>query len=142
MTYGLFFMLVSVFLILWQIISKRLPQQQLNTLIFMLFEGLVDSQSNCSRASSVILNTLLKNRGAMLQDLVIIPAVIGRLCKNCMLQIAKIACLECFPSVGLLKVNSRLQCKYIFSSILYSVRAYMSGTRDVGDAACSAAGHL
>uniref|UniRef100_A0A8B9LI79 Maestro heat-like repeat family member 1 n=1 Tax=Astyanax mexicanus TaxID=7994 RepID=A0A8B9LI79_ASTMX len=52
------------------IISKRLPQQQLNTLIFMLFEGLVDSQSNCSRASSVVLNTLLKNRGAGLQDLV------------------------------------------------------------------------
>ncbi|GAA6103654.1 maestro heat-like repeat-containing protein family member 1 isoform X1 [Tachysurus ichikawai] len=55
---------------LTKIISKRLPQQQLNTLIFMLFEGLVDSQSNCARASSVILNTLLKNRGAMLQDLV------------------------------------------------------------------------
>uniref|UniRef100_A0A4W5KHG1 Maestro heat-like repeat family member 1 n=1 Tax=Hucho hucho TaxID=62062 RepID=A0A4W5KHG1_9TELE len=52
------------------IISKRLPQQQLNTLIFMLFEGLVDSQSNCSRASSVLLNTLLKSRGAGLQDLV------------------------------------------------------------------------
>uniref|UniRef100_A0A674EIK7 Maestro heat like repeat family member 1 n=1 Tax=Salmo trutta TaxID=8032 RepID=A0A674EIK7_SALTR len=46
-----------------KIISKRLPQQQLNTLIFMLFEGLVDSQSNCSRASSVLLNTLLKHRG-------------------------------------------------------------------------------
>ncbi|KAG9345013.1 hypothetical protein JZ751_009553 [Albula glossodonta] len=55
---------------LTKIISKRLPQQQLNTLIFMLFEGLVDSQSNCSRASSVVLNTLLKNRGAGLQDLV------------------------------------------------------------------------
>ncbi|XP_053350115.1 maestro heat-like repeat-containing protein family member 1 isoform X1 [Clarias gariepinus] len=55
---------------LTKIISKRLPQQQLNTLLFMLFEGLVDCQSNCSRASSVILNTLLKNRGAMLQDLV------------------------------------------------------------------------
>ncbi|XP_036439698.1 maestro heat-like repeat-containing protein family member 1 isoform X1 [Colossoma macropomum] len=53
-----------------KIISKRLPQQQLNTLIFMLFEGLIDYQSNCSRASSVILNTLLKNRGAGLQDLV------------------------------------------------------------------------
>ncbi|XP_064883625.1 maestro heat-like repeat-containing protein family member 1 isoform X2 [Oncorhynchus nerka] len=53
-----------------KIISKRLPQQQLNTLIFMLIEGLVDSQSNCSRASSVLLNTLLKNRGAGLQDLV------------------------------------------------------------------------
>ncbi|XP_062848509.1 maestro heat-like repeat-containing protein family member 1 isoform X2 [Trichomycterus rosablanca] len=55
---------------LTKIISKRLPQQQLNVLIFMLFEGLVDSQSNCSRASSVILNTLLKNRGATMQDLV------------------------------------------------------------------------
>lgn len=65
----------------WQIISKRLPQQQLNTLIFMLFEGLVDSQSNCARASSVILNTLLKNRGAMLQDLVMMLTLIGRLCK-------------------------------------------------------------
>uniref|UniRef100_A0A6Q2XHU5 Maestro heat-like repeat family member 1 n=1 Tax=Esox lucius TaxID=8010 RepID=A0A6Q2XHU5_ESOLU len=48
-----------------KIISKRLPQQQLNTLIFMLFEGLVDPQSNCSRASSVVLNTLLKNRGML-----------------------------------------------------------------------------
>ncbi|XP_028837282.1 maestro heat-like repeat-containing protein family member 1 isoform X2 [Denticeps clupeoides] len=55
---------------LTKIISKRLPQQQLNTLLFMLFEGLVDSQSNCARASSVILNTLLKSRGAGLQDLV------------------------------------------------------------------------
>ncbi|XP_062395570.1 maestro heat-like repeat-containing protein family member 1 isoform X2 [Sardina pilchardus] len=55
---------------LTKIISKRLPQQQLSTLLFMLFEGLVDSQSNCSRASSVILNTLMKNRGASLQDLV------------------------------------------------------------------------
>lgn len=50
--------------------SKRLPQQQLTTLVFMLFEGLVDSQTNCCRASSVILNTLLKNRGGGLQELV------------------------------------------------------------------------
>ncbi|XP_056618249.1 maestro heat-like repeat-containing protein family member 1 isoform X1 [Triplophysa dalaica] len=55
---------------LTKIIGKRLPQPQLSTLLFMLFDGLVDSQSNCSRASSVILNTLLKNRGAGLQDLV------------------------------------------------------------------------
>ena len=53
-----------------QVMSKRLPQQQLTTLVFMLFEGLVDSQVNCCRASSVILNTLLKNRGGGLQDLV------------------------------------------------------------------------
>ncbi|XP_039593535.1 maestro heat-like repeat-containing protein family member 1 isoform X2 [Polypterus senegalus] len=55
---------------LTKIISKRLPQHQLSTLIFMLFEGLVDSQPNCSRASSVVINTLLKTRGAGLQELV------------------------------------------------------------------------
>ncbi|XP_067366221.1 maestro heat-like repeat-containing protein family member 1 isoform X1 [Channa argus] len=53
-----------------KVMSKRLPQQQLSTLAFMLLEGLVDSQTNCCRASSVILNTLLKNRGGGLQDLV------------------------------------------------------------------------
>lgn len=53
-----------------KVMSKRLPQQQLTTLVFMLFEGLVDSQSNCCRASSVILNTLLRNRGGGLQELV------------------------------------------------------------------------
>uniref|UniRef100_A0A671WUQ3 Maestro heat-like repeat family member 1 n=1 Tax=Sparus aurata TaxID=8175 RepID=A0A671WUQ3_SPAAU len=51
-------------------LTKRLPQQQMTTLVFMLFEGLVDSQTNCCRASSVILNTLLKNRGGGLQELV------------------------------------------------------------------------
>uniref|UniRef100_A0A8C5D7Z3 Maestro heat-like repeat family member 1 n=1 Tax=Gouania willdenowi TaxID=441366 RepID=A0A8C5D7Z3_GOUWI len=51
--------------------TKRLPQQQMTTLVFMLFEGLVDSQTNCCRASSVILNTLLKSRGAGLQDKVL-----------------------------------------------------------------------
>uniref|UniRef100_A0AAQ5Y5R6 Maestro heat-like repeat family member 1 n=1 Tax=Amphiprion ocellaris TaxID=80972 RepID=A0AAQ5Y5R6_AMPOC len=51
-------------------LTKRLPQQQLTTFVFMLFEGLVDSQPNCCRASSVILNTVLKNRGGGLQDLV------------------------------------------------------------------------
>uniref|UniRef100_A0A8D0D6V9 Maestro heat-like repeat family member 1 n=1 Tax=Sander lucioperca TaxID=283035 RepID=A0A8D0D6V9_SANLU len=54
---------------LTKVMSKRLPQQQLTTLVFMLFEGLVDSQANCCRASSVILNTLLKNRGGGLQEL-------------------------------------------------------------------------
>lgn len=53
-----------------QVMSKRLPQQQLTTLVFMLFEGLIDSQTNCCRASSVILNTMLKSRGGGLQDLV------------------------------------------------------------------------
>ncbi|XP_060907082.1 maestro heat-like repeat-containing protein family member 1 isoform X2 [Labrus mixtus] len=53
---------------LTKVMSKRLPQEQLSTLVFMLFEGLADSQANCCRASSVILNTLLKNRGGGLQD--------------------------------------------------------------------------
>uniref|UniRef100_A0A671WV09 Maestro heat-like repeat family member 1 n=1 Tax=Sparus aurata TaxID=8175 RepID=A0A671WV09_SPAAU len=53
---------------LTKVMSKRLPQQQMTTLVFMLFEGLVDSQTNCCRASSVILNTLLKNRGGGLQE--------------------------------------------------------------------------
>uniref|UniRef100_A0A8C4D9K4 Maestro heat-like repeat family member 1 n=1 Tax=Dicentrarchus labrax TaxID=13489 RepID=A0A8C4D9K4_DICLA len=57
---------------LTKVMSKRLPQQQLSTLVFMLFEGLVDSQTNCCRASSVILNTLLKNRGGGLQELVLL----------------------------------------------------------------------
>ncbi|XP_061806331.1 maestro heat-like repeat-containing protein family member 1 isoform X1 [Nerophis lumbriciformis] len=55
---------------LTKVMSKRLPQQQLATFVFMLFEGLVDSQTNCCRASSVILNTLLKNRGGGLQEMV------------------------------------------------------------------------
>uniref|UniRef100_A0A3Q2DGE9 Maestro heat-like repeat family member 1 n=1 Tax=Cyprinodon variegatus TaxID=28743 RepID=A0A3Q2DGE9_CYPVA len=55
---------------LTKVMTKRLPQQQLTTMVFMLFEGLVDSQTNCCRASSVILNTLLNNRGGGLQDLV------------------------------------------------------------------------
>ncbi|XP_068425526.1 maestro heat-like repeat-containing protein family member 1 isoform X1 [Clinocottus analis] len=55
---------------LTKVMSKRLPQEQLTTLVFMLFEGLADSQANCCRASSVILNTLLKNRGGGLQELV------------------------------------------------------------------------
>ncbi|XP_041649053.1 maestro heat-like repeat-containing protein family member 1 [Cheilinus undulatus] len=53
---------------LTKVMSKRLPHEQLSTLVFMLFEGLVDSQANCCRASSVILNTLLKNRGGGLQE--------------------------------------------------------------------------
>uniref|UniRef100_A0A674NSG4 Maestro heat-like repeat family member 1 n=1 Tax=Takifugu rubripes TaxID=31033 RepID=A0A674NSG4_TAKRU len=51
-------------------LTKRLPQQELTTLVFMLFEGLIDSQTNCCRASSVILNTMLKSRGGGLQELV------------------------------------------------------------------------
>ncbi|KAM6967979.1 maestro heat-like repeat-containing protein family member 1 [Aplochiton taeniatus] len=62
---------------LTKVIGKRLPQQQLTTVISMLLEGLVDSQSNCSRASSVILNTMLRNRGAGLQEMV--PEILSQL---------------------------------------------------------------
>lgn len=113
--------------VLRQIISKRLPQQQLNTLIFVLFEGLVDSQSNCSRASSVILNTLLKNRGAMLQDLVMI-----------LTGYIKTASLKCFPSVSCVNECKELLC----SSLLISLHVCVSGARDVGGTAHSVTGHL
>lgn len=113
--------------VLRQIISKRLPQQQLNTLIFVLFEGLVDSQSNCSRASSVILNTLLKNRGAMLQDLVMI-----------LTGYIKTVSLKCFPSVSCVNECKELLC----SSLLISLHVCVSGARDVGGTAHSVTGHL
>uniref|UniRef100_A0A8C7KBX6 Maestro heat like repeat family member 1 n=1 Tax=Oncorhynchus kisutch TaxID=8019 RepID=A0A8C7KBX6_ONCKI len=78
------------------IISKRLPQQQLNTLIFMLIEGLVDSQSNCSRASSVLLNTLLKNRGnhlsLFLSSLHLLPPALR--------QVRTISLSSCPPSIS------------------------------------------
>ncbi|KAL4629859.1 maestro heat-like repeat-containing protein family member 1, partial [Arapaima gigas] len=60
---------------LTKVISKRLSQQQVGSLILALVEGLMDSQPNCSLAASVILNILLNNRGAGLQELV--PEVLG-----------------------------------------------------------------
>ncbi|XP_018587460.2 maestro heat-like repeat-containing protein family member 1 [Scleropages formosus] len=62
---------------LTKIMSKRLSQQQVGSLILALVEGLTDSMPSCSHAVSVILNTLLNNRGAGLQELV--PKVLGTL---------------------------------------------------------------
>ncbi|XP_072806090.1 maestro heat-like repeat-containing protein family member 1 isoform X3 [Vicugna pacos] len=51
-----------------QIIAKRLPPDQLISLLLTLFEGLGDSDKNCSRASTVMINCLLKERGNMLLE--------------------------------------------------------------------------
>ncbi|XP_043923633.1 maestro heat-like repeat-containing protein family member 1 isoform X2 [Protopterus annectens] len=54
-----------------QVIGKRLPHTQVNTLLFMLFEGLVDAQRDCARTASVLINSLVKGRGNGLQEQVL-----------------------------------------------------------------------
>nr|XP_025121402.1 maestro heat-like repeat-containing protein family member 1 isoform X6 [Bubalus bubalis] len=51
-----------------QLIAKRLPPDQLINLLLTLFESLGDPDKNCSRAASVMINCLLKERGNMLQE--------------------------------------------------------------------------
>ncbi|KAM6171630.1 maestro heat-like repeat-containing protein family member 1 isoform 2-T2 [Erethizon dorsatum] len=51
-----------------QIIAKRLPPDQLISLLLTMFEGLGDPDKNCSRAATVMINCLLKERGAMLKE--------------------------------------------------------------------------
>ncbi|XP_022410985.1 maestro heat-like repeat-containing protein family member 1 isoform X2 [Delphinapterus leucas] len=51
-----------------QIIGKRLPPDQLISLLLTLFEGLGDPDQNCSRAATVIVNCLLKERGHVLLE--------------------------------------------------------------------------
>ncbi|XP_039110005.1 maestro heat-like repeat-containing protein family member 1 isoform X4 [Hyaena hyaena] len=51
-----------------QIIAKRLPPEQLISLLLTLFESLGDSDKNCSRAATVMINCLLRERGSMLQE--------------------------------------------------------------------------
>ncbi|XP_044930042.1 maestro heat-like repeat-containing protein family member 1 isoform X3 [Mustela putorius furo] len=46
-----------------QIIAKRLPPEQLISLLLTMFEGLGDPDKNCSRAATVMINCLLKERG-------------------------------------------------------------------------------
>ncbi|XP_059971564.1 maestro heat-like repeat-containing protein family member 1 isoform X2 [Mesoplodon densirostris] len=45
-----------------QIIGKRLPPDQLISLLLTLFEGLGDPDKDCSRAATVMINCLLKER--------------------------------------------------------------------------------
>uniref|UniRef100_A0A8C5QGU4 Maestro heat-like repeat-containing protein family member 1 n=1 Tax=Leptobrachium leishanense TaxID=445787 RepID=A0A8C5QGU4_9ANUR len=58
------------------IIGKRLPPEQLTSLIFITFEGLSDPDKNCSRAATVMVNSLLKDRGSVLLSKV--PEIIVR----------------------------------------------------------------
>ncbi|XP_061233849.1 maestro heat-like repeat-containing protein family member 1 [Neopsephotus bourkii] len=50
------------------VLGKRLPPEQLLSLLLALLEGLADPDRNCSRAATVIINSLLKERGAVLQE--------------------------------------------------------------------------
>ncbi|XP_075705125.1 maestro heat-like repeat-containing protein family member 1 isoform X2 [Rhinoderma darwinii] len=58
------------------IIGKRLPPEQLTSLLFITFEGLSDPDANCSRAATVMINSLLKDRGTILLSKV--PEIIDR----------------------------------------------------------------
>ncbi|KAE8599954.1 hypothetical protein XENTR_v10017409 [Xenopus tropicalis] len=58
------------------IIGKRLPPEQLISLLFITFEGLSDPDINCSRAASVMVNSLLKDRGSIL--LAKVPDIMAR----------------------------------------------------------------
>ncbi|XP_053571958.1 maestro heat-like repeat-containing protein family member 1 [Bombina bombina] len=58
------------------IVGKRLPPDQFTSLLFITFEGLSDPDSNCSRAATVMINSLLKDRGSIL--LAKVPEIIIR----------------------------------------------------------------
>ncbi|XP_068093944.1 maestro heat-like repeat-containing protein family member 1 isoform X2 [Hyperolius riggenbachi] len=58
------------------IIGKRLPPEQLTSLLFIIFESLSDPDTNCSRAATVMINSLLKDRGSILLSKV--PEIIER----------------------------------------------------------------
>ncbi|XP_022357822.1 maestro heat-like repeat-containing protein family member 1 isoform X6 [Enhydra lutris kenyoni] len=51
-----------------QIIAKRLPPEQLISLLLTMFEGLGDPDKNCSRAATIMINCLLKERGNVLLE--------------------------------------------------------------------------
>ncbi|KAJ7338263.1 hypothetical protein JRQ81_011005 [Phrynocephalus forsythii] len=51
-----------------QIIGKRLPPDQLLSLLLSMLEGLADPDRNCSRAAMVMTNAVLKERGAVLLE--------------------------------------------------------------------------
>ncbi|XP_034373202.1 maestro heat-like repeat-containing protein family member 1 isoform X2 [Arvicanthis niloticus] len=51
-----------------QVIAKRLPSEQLISLLLTMFESLGDPDRNCSRAATVMINCLLKERGNVLLE--------------------------------------------------------------------------
>ncbi|NXA57418.1 MROH1 protein, partial [Nothocercus julius] len=50
------------------VIGKRVPPEQLMSLLLAMFDGLADPDKNCSRAATVMINSLLKERGGVLQE--------------------------------------------------------------------------
>ncbi|XP_063120748.1 maestro heat-like repeat-containing protein family member 1 isoform X9 [Rattus norvegicus] len=50
------------------VIAKRLPSDQLISLLLTMFESLGDPDKNCSRAATVMINCLLKERGNVLLE--------------------------------------------------------------------------
>ncbi|KAM9235094.1 maestro heat-like repeat-containing protein family member 1 isoform 2-T2 [Leptosomus discolor] len=63
------------------VIGKRVPPDQLMSLLLAMFEGLADPDKNCSRAATVMINSLLKERGGVLQEKVpdILSIIHGKL---------------------------------------------------------------
>ncbi|XP_077209590.1 maestro heat-like repeat-containing protein family member 1 isoform X2 [Paroedura picta] len=51
-----------------RVIAKRLPPDQLLSLLLAMLEGLADPDRNCSRAAAVMINSILKERGAVLLE--------------------------------------------------------------------------
>ncbi|XP_061463180.1 maestro heat-like repeat-containing protein family member 1 isoform X2 [Rhineura floridana] len=51
-----------------KVTAKRLPPDQLLSLLLSTLEGLSDPDKNCSRAATVVVNSLLKERGAVLLE--------------------------------------------------------------------------
>ena len=50
-----------------QVLAKKVPaNEQFTTLVDVLVEGLSDSQTMCSNGACVVLNSLVKQRGAEL----------------------------------------------------------------------------
>ncbi|XP_062892506.1 maestro heat-like repeat-containing protein family member 1 [Mobula hypostoma] len=60
-----------------QVLSGRLPRNQLPSLLFTLFEGLSDYHSTSASACSVVMNGLARRHGEALRDHV--PDILGRL---------------------------------------------------------------
>ncbi|XP_058515412.1 maestro heat-like repeat-containing protein family member 1 isoform X1 [Ochotona princeps] len=51
-----------------QVVARRLPPDQLISLLLTMFEGLADPDKSCSRAAMVMINCLLQERGGALQE--------------------------------------------------------------------------
>ncbi len=49
-----------------QVICKKTPDEQLNSLVYSLLDGLNDKQSQSSNGACVTLNCIMKHRGAEL----------------------------------------------------------------------------